>query len=115
MRIALGLQHSWQLRYRARLAGVRLPNRIRRNEHLQRRFTQQEKEWIALNYKRVSINFIRQFMGMSWRVLYRNLHANGYSKQKTLQTAERTYQPTNNQQQNENRNKIQSKSNSLLA
>ena len=92
MRIELGLQHSWQLRYRARLAGVRLPNTIRRNEHLQRQFTPQEKEWIALNYRRVSINFIRRFLGIRWNALYRNLYAMGYTK---ASANSRTNIPTN--------------------
>lgn len=95
MRIALGLEHSWQLRYRAKLAGVQLSRKIRRNVHLQRKFTQQEKDWIAANYKHVSIYFIERFLGVSRRALYRNLHEMGYSKKQRVQS---TYQPINNQQ-----------------
>nr|DAH21397.1 MAG TPA: Homeodomain-like domain [Bacteriophage sp.] len=92
MRIALGLEHSWQLRYRAKLAGVQLSRKIRRNVHLQRKFTQQEKDWLAANYKHVSVAFIERFLRVSRRALYRNLHEMGYSKRR-----QSTYQPINNQ------------------
>lgn len=85
MRIALGLQHSWQLRYRARLAGVKLQPSLRKNAHLQRKLSQQERYWLAVNYKHVTMHFIHRFLGISWKALYRELDAMGYYKSRPPQ------------------------------
>ena len=94
MRIALGLQHSWQLRYRARLAGVKLQPALRKNAHLQRKLSQQEKSWLAANYRHVTMQFIHRFLGINWKALYRELNAMGFSKSRPLTKN----QPTNNKQ-----------------
>ena len=95
MRIALGLQHSWQLRYRARLAGVKLQPALRKNAHLQRKLSQQEKSWLAANYRHVTMHFIQRFLEINWKALYRELNAMGFSKSRPLT---KTNQPTNNKQ-----------------